>query len=233
MNGELPRELQGFSWAAFLWGGVWAAAYRVWIGLFAFVPVFGFIMNVMLGIRGAQWAYLNGAIPDVARFKRAQRTWVIVWAALSIVAIPGVGVVSALAIYGVKKYVTNAKQAEARNALGAMARGMATCGAHGDLPATSQWIPADLSTVAGKKYQSAASDWSTEAAFSCSGFALSDPQYFRYRWRQVTQQSGEFEAEADLNADGITDNVMQQGVHCTAGQCEVELLLSNEPSPSR
>jgi len=233
MNGEVPRELQGFSWAAFLWGGIWAATYRVWVGLFAFVPVFGFIMNVVLGIRGAQWAYLKGSIPDVARFKSAQRTWVIVWAALSVVAIPGVGVVSALAIYGVKKYVTTTKQAEARNALSAMARGMAICGARGDLPPTSQWVPADLSDVAGKKYQSAASDWSTQSAFSCSGFALSSPQYFRYRWRQVTPQSGEFEAEADLNGDGVADNAMQQGVHCTAGSCEVELLISDQPPSGR
>lgn|GEM_PF-969423 len=228
----VPQELQGFSWAAFLWGGVWAAAYRVWIGLFAFVPIFGLIMNVILGVRGAQWAYRKGSIPDLARYRSAQRTWVIVWAALSVFAIiPGIGVVSAMAIYGVKKYVTNAKRAEARSSLAAMAKGMAACGARGDLPPTSAWVPSDLSAVGGKKYQSTSSDWSSQAAFACSGFASSGPQYFRYRWLQATSESGQFEAEADLNADGIADEAMQQGVRCTAGACEVELLLGDSPAP--
>src|SRR4051812_45438885 len=130
----VPTELQGFSWAAFLWGGVWAVAYRVWIGLFAFVPVLGLIMNVVLGMRGAEWAYRKGSIPDLARYKNAQRTWVIVWAALSVLAIPaGIGLVSAVAIFGVKKYVTNAKRAEATSSLATMAKGMAGCGARGEL----------------------------------------------------------------------------------------------------
>ncbi len=34
-----------------------------------------------------------------------------------------VGVLAALAIYGVRKYIANAKTAEARNALGQMAQG--------------------------------------------------------------------------------------------------------------
>jgi len=218
----MPSELQGFAWAAFLWGGVWAIAYRVWIGLFAFVPIFGPIMNVVLGMRGAEWAYKKGAIPDVASYKRAQRNWVIAWAVLSLVAVPGVGVLSALAIFGVKKYVTNSKEAEARNSLSLMARGMASCGARGALPETSQWVPADLSSVSGMRYQSTASDWSSQAAFSCSEFNLSAPQSFRFRWRQETIASGEFEAEADLNADGVVDLALHQGVHCAAGSCEVE-----------
>lgn len=146
---------------------------------------------------------------------------------MSVFAIPaGVGVASGIAIYGVKKYVTNAKRAEAQNVLRALTSGMATCAARGDLPETSQWVPADLSDVAGKKYPSSASDWSAQPAFSCSGFALAEPQYFRYRWQRTSEHSGQFEAEADLNADGVADNRMQQGVECTAGKCAVQSLTS-------
>jgi hypothetical protein len=42
-----------------LWGGVWAIAYRVWIELFAFVPIFVLLINVVLAMRGAEWAYRN------------------------------------------------------------------------------------------------------------------------------------------------------------------------------
>jgi len=224
----LPRELQGFSWAAFLWGGVWAVAYRVWIGLLAFVPILGLGMHVVLGMKGAEWAYRKGSIPDLARYKSAQRTWVIVWAALSLLAIPGgIGFASAVAIFGVKKYVTASKRAEARKGLAAMAAGMASCGAQGELPQTSEWVPTDLSSVSGKKYQAAPGDWSSQAAFACSGFVFDGPQYFRYRWHRATSASGQFEAEADLDGDGIVDNALQQGVHCSDGRCQIEALLGD------
>ena len=139
----LPEELRGFSWAAFLWGGIWVLVYRVWIGLFAFVPILGFIMRVVLAVRGVEWAYRKGSIPDVTRFESAQRNRVIAGIVMAVVVVPlVVGVFSALAIFGVKKYVINAKRAEAKAMLAQMTRGMTACSAHGDLPGTSAWIPA-------------------------------------------------------------------------------------------
>ena len=123
---SVPAELVGFSWAAFLWGGIWALGHRVWIGLLAFVPVLGLIMNVVLGVKGREWAWRAGAVPDVERFNKSQRTWVIVWLVVMACSIPvWIGIGSAVAIFGVRKYVTNAKRAEAANALPVMARGMA------------------------------------------------------------------------------------------------------------
>jgi hypothetical protein len=230
----VPQELQGFSWAAFLWGGIWAVTYRVWIGLFAFVPILGLIMNVVLGMRGAEWAFRKGSIPDVGRYKSAQRNWVIAWVALSVFMIPaGVGMASAVTVYGVQKYVTNAKRAEAQSSLALMAKGMEGCAARGELPQTSQWVPADLSEVRGRKYQSTSVDWSSQDAFACSGAVLAEPQYFRYRWRKTTAASGQFEAEADLNGDGIVDLALQQGVHCAAGKCEIEPLLGDTAGARR
>lgn len=226
----LPPELEGFSWSAFLWGGIWALAHRVWIGVLAFVPGLGFIMHVVLGLRGARWAWEAGAIPDLERFKKAQRTWVVVWLAASVLAVPVIGIGSALAIFGVRKYIINAKQAEARNSLPQMAKGMVACGARVDLPETSAWVPADLSMVSSKKYQSAPNEWAREAAFTCAGFAFAGPQYYRYRWRQATTGSGQFEAEADLDGDGVADNAMQLGLHCISGSCVIEPLVE---MPSR
>jgi hypothetical protein len=228
----VPPELEGFSWSAFLWGGIWALAHRVWIGALAFVPGLGFIMHVVLGFNGARWAWQAGAITDVARFKKAQRTWVVVWLAVSLLAVPAIiGIGSAIAIFGVRKYLINAKQAEARNVLVQMAKGMASCGARGDLPETSDWVPSDIAMIKGKKYQSDPLDWSGKPAFACGGFAFSGPQYFRYRWLQATTASGQFEAEADLDGDGLPDNAMQLGLHCVAGACVIEPLLGPPPSP--
>lgn len=227
----VPPELESFSWSAFLWGGIWALAHRVWIGALAFVPGLGLVMHIVLGLRGARWAWEAGAIPDVARFKQAQRTWVIVWLALGVFAVPAViGLGSAIAIFGVKQYITKAKNAEATSSLAAMAQGMVSCGAHGDLPETSAWIPADLAMISAKKYQSLPSEWSSQPAFACAGFSFSDPQYYRYRWLQATSASGQFEAEADLDGDGVVDSAMQLGLHCVAGACVIEPRLE---TPSR
>lgn len=229
---ELPAELKGFNWAAFLWGGIWAVPYRVWIGLLAFVPLFGLIMNLVLGFRGSEWAFRKGSIPNVAGFKSTQRIWVIIWAAASIFMIPAaIGMMSALTVFGVRKYVTQSKRAEAKLALAQMTKGIAACAARGQLPESSAWIPAELSAVAGTKYQAAPGEWPSQAAFACAGFAMTTPQYYRYRWVRATATSGHFEAEADLNGDGVVDNALQQGVHCSADGCEVELLRGDSSSP--
>ena len=153
------------------------------------------------------------------------------WAALSVLANPaGVGVVSALTIYGVGKYVTISKRDDARSALTALTRAMVACGARGPLPDTSEWVPADASDVSGKKYESRGSDWSSQGAFSCSGCRLSQPQYFRYRWLRSARNSGRFEAEADLNGDGKTDVWANQPVSCRAGKCELYYQSVSQPS---
>jgi hypothetical protein len=227
----MPRELEGFSWAAFLWGGIWALAHRVWIGLLAFVPGLGFIMNIVLGIKGRQWAWRAGAVPSVDRFNKSQRNWVIVWAALFVLS--SFGIFPALAIYGVRKYLMNAKRAEALNTLQVMAKGMTACAAQGDLPDTSNWVPASLSSVSGRKYMSSPSEWQAEPAFACFKFSFADAQYYRYRWRQATIASGEFEAEADLDGDGIAESTLQLGPHCTNGSCVIEPMLGDVPDPPR
>lgn len=230
-RGKLPAELEGFSWAAFLWGGIWAVGHRVWIGLLAFVPLVGIIMNVVLGLRGAQWAWQSGAIEDVARYQKAQRTWVIVWIAMLGLLVPLTGVFSALAIVGVKKYIENAKAAEARGSLGLMAGNMKRCAEQGDLPESSDWVPAAPEAVKGMKYQSVPADWAAPA-FACSGFTLSAPQSYRYRWVQATTASGQFEAQADLNGDGVVDSAFALGLHCTPAEgCVIEQMLGGNATP--
>src|SRR5689334_408998 len=114
-----------------------------------------------------------------------------------------VGVLAALAIYGVRKYLLNSKSAEVRNAVGQMAKdakasyereSMAsgilapggTAGVSNNLCSdASASIPAAKASVAGQKYQSNPTEWSADQGtpgkgFFCLRFSISDPQYYMY-----------------------------------------------------
>jgi len=78
-SSELPEELKGWSWAAFLWGGFWSAGHRTWIGLLAFIPWIGVIMVFILGLKGNEWAWKNNKWESVEEFKRVQKKWVKAW----------------------------------------------------------------------------------------------------------------------------------------------------------
>jgi type IV pilus assembly protein PilA len=134
-----------------------------------------------------------------------------------------IGVLAALAIYGVRKYLTSAKSAEARTALGRMAKdaqsvferellsqsivplnearfvARALCD---DAPP----VPAALATVSAGKYQSAPADWRA-GGWDCLKFSMSDPQYFLYVYESsgISGQPGDtFTARAHGDLDGDT-----------------------------
>ena len=137
-----------------------------------------------------------------------------------------VGVLAVLAVYGVRKYVANAKSAEARNSLGVLAKlgaaavehppsqtSFATAGVVTGLLrrfcASSSLVPASMATVSGHKYQSAKTDWTSgdgNTGWSCLAFSMTEPQYYAYSYLATSTNgySGGFTAFAygDLNGDG-------------------------------
>ena len=126
-----------------------------------------------------------------------------------------VGVMAVLAIYGVRRYLVQAKTAEARAATTQLARGMVACAeASGALPRTSAPVPPDVPR--GAKYQSAPADW-TDPAFACAHFSMMSPQYFRYQWVATSGTSATARAEGDLNATGKTATTVEVDVECTRG----------------
>ncbi len=143
-----------------------------------------------------------------------------VWVVIAVpVLLAALGVGSALAMYGVRKYMVNAKQAEARTALATWGSGLANCGQReGRLPLASKPVPSSLSDVLGKKWQSAPADWSAPA-FSCAGFSMSSPQYYQYQWQLSAPNEGVANAVADLDGDGVPDSTLSVGVVCNAGSC--------------
>ncbi len=132
-----------------------------------------------------------------------------------------VGVMAALGIYGVRKYIVNAKRSEAQSVAAELARGIARCATQrGQLPPSSAQVPADLAHIRGTKYQSAPRDW-TDEAFVCAGFSLANPQYFQYQWVKQSDSGGIVHAIADLDGDGQPDEEHHVAVVCERGQCSM------------
>ncbi len=123
-----------------------------------------------------------------------------------------VGILASLAIYGVRKYIANAKTAEAKNSLGQIGKDSQTAfeketlsgaimAASGSTTVSRSlcWsatatVPAGSAAIKGAKYQSnqaLGADWSLDTAngpnggpggFSCMKFGMSAPQYYMYSY---------------------------------------------------
>jgi len=110
-----------------------------------------------------------------------------------------VGILAALAIYGVRKYIANSKTAEARNSIGQMSKDATTAYAREGMQASvlalgtstdvvnrlcgsaTATVPAGIASVKGKKFQSSPQDWTTgdkDNGWACVKFSMTDPQYY-------------------------------------------------------
>jgi hypothetical protein len=80
---EIPPELDRWNWGAFLLNWIWGIGNDTFIALLSLVPGLGFIMMIVLGLRGSRWAWRNGRWDSVEHFKHVQRRWaiwgVVVW----------------------------------------------------------------------------------------------------------------------------------------------------------
>ncbi len=159
------------------------------------------------------------------------------------------GVLSVLAIFGVRKYIANAKTAEARNSVAAMAKDAAMAFERGQTgpsggtfhrlcPSASRSVPDSIVKVSGKKYQSSAADWQVDAArragFACIGFSMTMPQYYVYFYKAHGSSSpgDEFEAAAmgDLNGNGKTSLFKSTGTVGAGGTVTIAPeLLEQDP----
>jgi type IV pilus assembly protein PilA len=155
-------------------------------------------------------------------------------------------VFSVLAIYGVRKYIANAKTAEARNSLGQIAKdavaayeGAPGTTGHALCASASRSVPETASYIRGAKYQSSERDWMVDAprnaGFACLRFSLDAPQYYMYSYRAVGRGSAgdSFVATAngDLNGDGVMSTFALKGHVQPGGAIEVDpTLLETNPT---
>lgn len=157
----------------------------------------------------------------VAVPKKGFPVWIIILLVVGVGVVVMGGIMASLAIFGVRRYIADAKTAEARNSLmqiridAVAAYERETTNARGDsvkrlCPSATTSVPASMMYIKGKKYQSSPSDWQVDRArntgFACLGFSMAAPQYFLYRYtaRGLSRPGDSFEAEAvgDLAGDG-------------------------------
>ena len=144
-----------------------------------------------------------------------------------------VGVLAVLAVYGVRKYIANAKTAEAKNSLGQIGKDAVTAFEGERMSAAvlaessttsiirtqcmtgnTRSIPKTLTSIGGKKYQSSKTDWSdttdvkANAGWPCLKYEMTAPQYYQYDYSSdstLTTPGTSFSALAtgDLNGDAV------------------------------
>jgi type IV pilus assembly protein PilA len=160
-----------------------------------------------------------------------------------------VGVLAALAIYGVRKYIASAKTAEARNSLGAMGKaaamaydkehsdtdvvtvGEASAATSNSLCSTTQKVPSDQTLIQGKKYQSSPADWNANG-WACLKFSMKDPQYYMYQYvltgdgHTANATSFQCTAEGDLNGDTNLSTFTLNGALQAGSSGGVEVTLA-------
>ncbi len=71
----VPDEIRKWNWGAFLMGVIWGVGNRTYIAFLAVVPLFGFVMMIILGVKGSEWAWRNKRWESVEHFKRVQSKW--------------------------------------------------------------------------------------------------------------------------------------------------------------
>ncbi len=136
-----------------------------------------------------------------------------------------IGVLAALAIYGVRKYLTNAKTAEARTALGRLAKDAQSAYEKETLsqavvpittakgiarslcPTATNTVPASKVNIQNSKYQSSPAEWKA-VGWDCLKFTMSDPQYFMYGYASTGTAGAVGEtftgtAQGDLDGDTV------------------------------
>jgi serine/threonine protein kinase len=74
---QLPEEILGWNWGAFLLPWFWLYSNRVWVGVLCFIPQIGWIMTIALGAKGNEWAWKSRRWRNIEHFKAHQRGWAI------------------------------------------------------------------------------------------------------------------------------------------------------------
>lgn len=135
--------------------------------------------------------------------KKSSTTIVLV--VVLVLALPGIlGVFAVLGVYGVRKYILNAKSAEARNGVAMIAKRAAEQyeETHRVCPSASRAVPPVAAQIASRKYMSTTSEWEGDEGWACLRFAMTTPQYYQYRY-EATETGFRASAHGDLDGDGI------------------------------
>lgn len=149
-----------------------------------------------------------------------------------------VGILAALAIYGVRKYMASAKSAEAKNSLGQLSKdassaynrehmapailatGASAAGSNAICKSAALSVPSAVTKVKGAKYQSAPAEWDTtdkDTGWACLKFSMAEAQYYMYNYKTTTWTGADGDAfdataQGDLDGDGTPSTFTISGL---------------------
>jgi hypothetical protein len=72
---DVPREIIQWNWGAFFLNWIWGIRNKTYIAFVCIFPVVGFIMMIVLGMRGNEWAWQNKRWESIEQFQREQKIW--------------------------------------------------------------------------------------------------------------------------------------------------------------
>jgi hypothetical protein len=76
-NSTIPPAIKGWNWGAFLLHWIWGIFNNTFIAFLTWVPIFGWIFMLVLGVKGNEWAWQNKTWRDIEHFKNTQKKWAV------------------------------------------------------------------------------------------------------------------------------------------------------------
>jgi type IV pilus assembly protein PilA len=177
-------------------------------------------------------------------------TCLVVFLVLLVISVPLVGIMSVLAIYGVRKYIAAAKTAEAKNNVNAIARDAlaayerdAMVGGKdvhrlcGSAPAVPAEIPAGAKYMPRSAPGSDFHSGDANAGWTCLKFEVDQPIYYQYAYETgagsgksgATARGFEVRARGDLDGNG-TSSLFARGADVRDGNVVLssQIYIENE-----
>ena len=74
-KGEVPEEIKGLNWGAFLLNWIWAIGNQTWIGLLCLIPCVNVVVQIVLLFKGNEWAWQSKEWDSVEHFLAVQKKW--------------------------------------------------------------------------------------------------------------------------------------------------------------
>ncbi len=72
---DIPDEIKGWNWGAFLLTIFWGIGNRVWIALLFLIPIVHLVIWFYLGAKGNELAWRNKKWDSIEHFRKTQRKW--------------------------------------------------------------------------------------------------------------------------------------------------------------
>jgi len=72
---DVPREIIRWNWGAFFLNWIWGIRNKTYIAFLCIIPAIGFVMMIVLGMKGNEWAWQNKRWESVEQFLYEQNIW--------------------------------------------------------------------------------------------------------------------------------------------------------------